>query len=199
MVDIRVKAEEMGVEIIEKEHINAVRGAVFQIKEKWYITIDKNDTEERLAFTIAHELSEIMLHDNEELTSDEKHQRSNILASELLMPEEDFKRDVFYNDLYQLKEIYRNCSYEAISRRTLVFIDQVLTIFDNKRKYLRIGPESVSFPSLPGKGELEAAEECYRLKNKYEKLKDNLKITGYFVDNGRGIERVILFTEVLDM
>ena len=113
------------------------------------------------------------------------------------MPEIDFKKALFRSDLYELKKLYSNCSHEAIARRMLNFIPQVLTIFDNRAIYTRIASESINFPTFPAKSELEVVEKCYQTKNKYEKTEENLKITGYFIDKGRGVERVILLTEIL--
>jgi len=199
MVDIRKKAEEMGVTILEEENPSGMRGTAFKVNGKWYITVNPNDTEERKNFTIAHELAEIILYDNDELTIDEKHKMANNMAAEFLMPEIDFKKVLFHNDLYELKKLYSNCSHEAIARRMLDFIPQVLTIFDNRAIYTRMASESINFPSSPAKSELEVAEKCYQTRNKHEKTEENLKITGYFIDEGRGVERVILLTEVLDM
>jgi len=199
MIDIRKKAEQMGVTILEEENPSDMRGTTFKIKGKWYITVNPDDTEERKNFTIAHELAEIILYDNNELTIDEKHKMSNYMAAEFLMPECDFKKALFNNDLYALKKLYSNCSHEAIARRMLNFIPQVLTIFDNRAIYTRIASESINFPSSPAKSELEVVEKCYQIRNKYEKTEENLKITGYFIDEGRGVERVILLTEILDI
>ena len=199
MVDIRKKAEQFGVTILEEENPSDTRGTAFKINDKWYITVNPNDTEERKNFTIAHELAEIKLHDNDELTIDEKHKLANHMAAEFLLPEEDCRETFFRNDLYELKKLYSNCSYEVIARRILSFIPLVLTIFDNRKIYTRIASESINFPSSPTKTELEVAEKCYQIKSKYEKTEENLKITGYFIDEDRGVERVILLTEILDI
>ena len=199
MVDVRKKAEEMGITILEEDSPSDVKGTAFKIGEKWYITINPQDTEERKNFTIAHEIAEIMLYDDKELSNDEKHKMSNFIAGEILMPKDDFKKDIYQNDLYQLKKIYSNCSYEAIARRMLNFMPQILTIFDNKRKYIRIASESIRFPQNLTKAELDVVEKCYELKSMYEKNEENLKIIGYFIDEGRGVERVILVTEILDL
>ena len=199
MIDIRKKADEMGVVIVEKESIPNAKGASFRKNGIWHIMIDSTETEERKNFTIAHELAEIMLYDVEDLTIDEKHKKANFIAAEFLMPEEEFKKDVYNYDLYELKKIYNGCSYEVIARRMLKFKPIVLTIYDNKRKYLRISSDLISFPSVITDSEIKIVEECYNIKNKYEKFKDNLHISGYFVNDGRNVERVILLTEVLDI
>lgn len=199
MVDVRKKAEEMGITILEEDSPSDVKGTAFKIGEKWYITVNPQDTEERKSFTIAHEIAEIMLYDDKELSNDDKHKIANFIAGEILMPKEEFKKDIYQNDLYQLKKIYSNCSYEAISRRMLNFMPQILTIFDNKKKYIRIASESIRFPQNLTKAELDVVEKCYELKSRYEKNEENLKIIGYFIDEGRGVERVILLTEILDL
>ena len=199
MVNIREKANEMGVVIVEKESIPSVLGASFQKNGKWHIMLDASYGEERKNFTIAHELAEIILYDENELTIDEKHNKANHLAAELLMPGELFRQDVFKNDLYQLKKIYNGCSYEVIARRMLRFVPLIVTIYDNKQKYLRISSDSLNFPHSPTKNELEVVEECYRVKEKTEKCEDNLLITGYYIDDGKNVERVILLTEILDI
>ena len=199
MIDIRKKAEEMGVFIIEKENFTDTRGAVFKAGNKWYITINANDTEERKSFTIAHELGEIILYDNSELSNDDKHKISNLIAADFLMPEDEFKKDIQNNDLKQLKKKYKNCSYEAIARRILKFIPHVLTIFDNKKKYIRIASDSINFPSAITQIEQEVVERCYQTENHHEKKEDNLMIKGYYINEGKGVERVILLTEIFDI
>lgn len=196
---IRKKAEEMGVVIVDKEAIPNVHGASFMKNNVWHIIVDSSYPEERKNFTIAHELAEIILNDEEDLTIDERHHKANHIAGELLLPKDGFKDAVFNKDLYQLKEFYNGCSFEVIARRMLHFKPLILTIYDNKKKYLRIASESVNFPVIPAGNEIKVVEECYRLKDKCEQCDENLKITGYYIDNGNNVERVILLTEILDM
>ncbi len=199
MIDIRKKAEEMGAFIIEEENFNSAIAAVFKVGNKWYITINDNDTEERKSFSIAHELGEIILYDNNEYSNDDKHKIANLIAAEMLMPEDEFKEDIQDNDLGQLKKKYKNCSYEAIARRIIKFIPHVLTIFDNKKKYIRIASDAINFPSVMTQVEQEVVEKCYQTENNHEKKEDNLMIKGYYIDEGKGVERVILLTEILDI
>jgi len=125
---------------------------------------------------------------------------ANLIAANLLMPENIFKNDILSNnDLYQLKDKYKNCSYEAIARRMLKFMPYVLTIYDNKKMYIRMASDSINFPSVPAEIENEVTEKCYQIKNCYEKNDDNLNVKGYYIDEGRGVERVILLTEILDI
>jgi len=195
-VNIREIARKLNIEIIEKTTPRNIRGSAFKVKDKWYITVNQFDSEERKNFTIAHELAEIELDSREDLTLDEKHNLSNILAAEKLLPEHVFKEDIYHYNLYELKKLYPQASYEVIARRTLAYKKAVLTVFDNFIKTLRIGSDGINYPQQLFSEEKELIDKCYKQKEYVQNNRDNLIMHGYFIDEGMGMQRVILLTEI---
>ena len=191
-IDIRDTAAKLNIKILDKAIPGNIRGSAFKVKNKWIITVNSLDPEERKNFTIAHELAEIELDSREDLSQDEKHHQANIAAGKKLIPDESFKSDVHSNDLLQLKEMYPQASYEVIARRILAFKKAVLTIFDNYSKTLRIASEGINYPHLLLPEEKEVIDLCYKDENCMEKKKDNIAIQGYFIEEQNGIKRVIM-------
>jgi len=198
-VNIREIAEKLDITIIDKAIPGAIRGSAFKVKGKWIITVNSLDSEERKNFTIAHELAEIELDSRTDLTSDEKHHLSNIRAGKKLVPDEPFKKDVHAFDLYELKEMYPQASFEVIARRTLAFKKAVLTIFDNHCKTLRIASEGINYPHLLLPEEKETINRAYESQGFIKEIKDNIITNGYFIEEENGIKRVIMLTEIDDI
>jgi len=197
-VDIRKIAAERGIKILMEGNPTNVRGTAFQMHGKWYITVDPNDTIERQNFTIAHELAEIELNDEDNLTLDEKHRLADMRAGEMLLQEKEIKEKDSMYSLTEWKNQFPYCSQEVIARRSLQFQKKILTIYDNKKFYLRIASDGLTFPYKPSEIETQTIEECYQLRDTIEKTHENLALKAYFVDEGQGVERVLLFTEVID-
>ena len=195
-INIRDIAKKLNIEIIEKPFSDNLRGSAFKVNDKWFIAVNQLDPEERKNFTIAHELAEIELATREDLSDDEKHNLANIKAAEKLLPERSFKNDMFKFNLYQLKKLYPQASYEVIARRILDYKNAVLTIFDNFSKTIRIGSRGINFPQFLLPEEKKVVKKCYNLKGYSEKEKDNISIKGYYIDEGRGVKRVIMLTEI---
>lgn len=194
-LDLYKLAEEKNITIIEKLLPDNKRGAAFKKNDRWYITLNRLDTPERKNFTIAHEIAEIELFDRDDITIDEKHRLANIRASQIMLPEEHFKSNVSKFNLLQLKEEYPHASHEVIARKILRFKNSVLTIFDNQAQTLRAGSEGMAFQQNIMPVEKETVRECYRCKAPVIKEDHIARCEAYFIDEDRGIERVILFTE----
>ena len=194
-IDVRKIAENRNITVIERLLTDSKRGAAFKKEGRWYITVNKLDTPERKNFTIAHELAEIELYDREDITIDEKHRLSNTMASDMLLPEEQFKNDSKTLDLFQLKEMYPHASYEVIARKALKYKNSVLTIIDNRQKTLRAGSEGLAFQQNLMPFEKDIIEMCYKNKDKVTESNFEARCESYYIDEGRGVERVILFTE----
>ncbi|HHT9133081.1 MAG TPA: ImmA/IrrE family metallo-endopeptidase [Candidatus Tripitaka californicus] len=92
---------------------------------------------ERKQFTIAHEIGEVSLKGRVEEAHLEE--ASNLMAINLLLPGEWFKRDAEVSDfdLLRLKKTYSTASHELIAFRMLEFRPMIVTIFDNGRLYKR--------------------------------------------------------------
>lgn len=195
-VDIREEAVSRGIQILEEENPDAVRGSLFQLQGMWYITVDPADTVERQNFTIAHEIAEWELFDAPDYTIDEKHKHANHRAGELLLPSDIFSKDVWKYSLLELKMRYPHASHEVIARRSLLFRPRVLTIFDNWNMIVRIAPDDLNYPRQCIQLETETIKICYQTRHLSLQSNDMIRCEGYFIDDGRGVLRVILFSEL---
>ena len=149
---------------------------------------------ERKQFTIAHEIGEVSLKGRVE----EAHLEgaSNLMAINLLLPGEWFKRDAEVSgfDLLRLKKTYSTASHELIAFRMLEFRPMIVTIFDNGSLYKRKSsyPFTVR-PSYP----LES--QCLRdvtLRGEKVSLKDEeTNVVGWPIFR-EDWKRVILRTEL---
>jgi hypothetical protein len=100
--------------------------------------------------------------------------------------------------LIQLKEMFPHASWEAIARRWAEFKPAVLTIFDNGLVTRRFAPSELAHPHNPTLAELNTARQCWESRTHLTATTDELTIQAYFVDDNRGVERVILLTEPAD-
>ena len=132
--------EQSGVIIYEIDEIEKFDGVSF-ITDKGFpvIIVNKNFSNDRKRFTIAHELGHILLH-NENLypisSYRDKEKEANIFASEFLMPEDEIKnslRQLKMSDLGDLKS-YWLTSMSSIIRRA----KDLKCIDDNRYKYFLI-------------------------------------------------------------
>jgi len=101
-------------------------------------------------------------------------------------------------DLAELKQRFPHASWEVIARRWAEFKPAALTIFDNGAQTNRIIPPNLTAPPRPTPAELELIRETYALRTNMERVESPLTMTAWFIDDGRGVERVILLTEVED-
>ncbi|MBP7612186.1 MAG: ImmA/IrrE family metallo-endopeptidase [Paludibacter sp.] len=132
--------EQSGVIIYEIDEIEKFDGVSF-ITDKGFpvIIVNKNFSNDRKRFTIAHELGHILLH-NENLypisSYRDKEKEANIFASEFLMPEDEIKnslRQLKMSDLGDLKSYWLTSMSSVIRKaKDLNFLD------DNRYRYFMI-------------------------------------------------------------
>ncbi len=191
-------AAQRGIQIIRKNLGYGLRGSSFRKNGNWIVILNNTDSVERQNFTLAHELSEIELDPRIDLDLNEKHKTANRMASELLLPEDNFKSLVFKYGLYTLKKYFPLVSFEAIARRILMFQPSVLSIYDNGFLSYRIGSSGMNFSPNPLPVETETVHKCYKKKMFLEVNNPPLVLKAYYIDESNLIERVILISEVDD-
>lgn len=166
------------------------------------IIIDENLYPPRRNWRFCHELAHILLgHTKSEVITREMEWEADRYAGELMLPSEQFREDMASLDLSGLKVKYNHASWEAIARRWSQLKPAVLTIFDNEKQTCRIAPENLVCPPIPTQPELEAIREAYRIKQTVRRSASedvSLFMQAYFIDEGRGVERVLLLTEVVE-
>jgi hypothetical protein len=97
-----------------------------------------------------------------------------------------------------LKERFPYASWEVIARRWASERPAVLTIYDNGKFTGRYGPGELKFPPRPSAAEVELIRKCYTGKRHLVESTGSdvgLEMHAFFVDDGRGVERVLLLTE----
>ncbi|MFC1732858.1 ImmA/IrrE family metallo-endopeptidase [candidate division KSB1 bacterium] len=195
-MSIREFVAQKGI-IVRYEMLNpGLRGCTFQKNGQWYIVVNRDDTFERQNFTIAHEYGEILLSDNNELTKDEKHRRANQLASELLLPADEFEEAVHRSDLHELKQLFPEVSFEVIARRIPVFIPSVISIIDDSRCTNRFGSDNVNYPAALSPAEKRAAEHSMTQRETVRFEEPGIHISAYYIDDDSVIERIYIITEI---
>lgn len=117
------------------------------------------------------------------------------LASELILPTPEFRVDMRSLAFDELVAQYVHTSWEVVARKWILLNPAVLTIFDNKKLTRRLGTPGYLFPPQPTKPEIELAMRCYATGFHDQLDSDDLKISGYYVDEGMEVVRVILLTE----
>jgi hypothetical protein len=159
-------------------------------------------TPEREHWAYCHEVAHLRLGHAAKIPRDDAEEReqesdANRLASELLLPEEDF-RPYLFSTLKELKETFPFASHEVLARRRQTFRPGLLTLFDNDRLTSRTAPEGWNVSRLLFPIEQEAIRQltdCPASKCEVLLERDGLKVEATFVDEGRGVARVILFME----
>jgi len=154
----------------------------------------------RRNWLFCHELAHILLgHTESDIFRKEMESEADELASELMLPKEEFRSNMKSMDLFELKEKYDHASWEVIARRWADERPAVMTIFDNSILTNRYAPEYLSYPSQPTKPEIDAIQESSNSQNHVIRTSTNgitLHLQAFYIDDGRGVERVILLTEV---
>lgn len=191
---IRQLAREYNVSVRVGELPEGVKG----YKLDNTIFLNEKILAERRNWTFCHELGHIVLGHSAD-PSDYEEREADEFAAETMLPRRDFIPDSRDIDLARLKELYPHASYEVLARRCIQFHPAVLTIFDQERLTSRTGSPELSFPSEPTEDELRVKEECYQRKDGYTLDSGALKISGYYIDIGLEVIRVILISKPDDV
>ncbi len=153
----------------------------------------------RLNWRFCHELAHILLkHPESETISREMEWEADRLAADLMLPVEEFRPLIGITPFDQIKERFPHASWEAICRRWAELRPAVVTIFDNGRCTSRWAPEGFSYPTKATKVELELVNECYDSKTAISSQIDCLAMQAIYIDEDRGVLRVILLTELIE-
>jgi hypothetical protein len=163
------------------------------------IVIDPDIYPPRRNWLFCHELAHIILgHTESDIFHSEMETEADELASELMLPRDEFRNNMKRMDLIRLKEKYSHASWEVIAHRWADERPAVLTIFDNNLLTNRYAPKGLSCPSQPTQPEIEMIQECSNIKENIIRTIANgitLHLQVFFIDDGRGVERVLLLTE----
>lgn len=154
--------------------------------------------EPRLNWHFCHELAHILLDHSADNISRENEKEADEFAGELMLPEAEFRPLVFSHSLSELKETFPFASWEVLARRIIRFNPAVLTIFDDKKLTYRGAPEGYAFPVKTTEPELDLIKRCYDLCTHLCDEFEGLVLNGYYVDEGRGVKRVLLLTKIHD-
>lgn len=156
-------------------------------------------TPEQAHWSYCHELAHFLLGHHQDLPPDDAEERrqeaeANRLAAEILLPKDQFAA-VACQPLAKLKRAFPHVSHEVIARRRIRFRPGLLTIYDNGKLTARIAPDNWNVPAQLFPLELRALKECLASKGEIEIREEGISVEGTYVDEGRGVVRVILFTE----
>ncbi len=112
-VDIRKIAEGLGIEVVEMTLPNWFFGVLVNLKEDFYIAVNKGMPDHSKNFTIAHELAHHQLHGDElaymkNSKRDYFHREADVFAAALCMPTKMVKQEArkWCNDYHFLAEIF---------------------------------------------------------------------------------------------
>jgi len=185
------------------------------------IVLDEDLYLPRMNWCFCHELAHVILGHQPQPVTPETEREADELTVELMLPAAEFRAamrriknqdkahllldtfplilDTIPSDqtsaLPLLKETFPHASWEAIARRWAEFKPAVLTIFDNGLVTRRFAPPELAHPHNPTLAELNTARQCWESRTHLTATNDELTIQAYFVDDNRGVERVILLTE----
>ncbi len=166
--------ESHGILIYEIDEIEKFDGVSF-ISDKGFaiIIVNKNFSNDRKRFTIAHELGHILLHNENNFPISlyrDKEKEANEFASELLMPENEIKnslKNLKLSDLSDLKR-YWLTSMSSIIRKA----KDLNSIDENRYKYFMI---EMSRSGYNKKEPIEVfIDKPTAIKNAYALLKNEL-------------------------
>lgn len=156
-------------------------------------------TREQAHWSYCHEVAHHILNHNNDLPRNDTEEReqeaeANRLAAEILLPESDFKPYV-QESLLRLKEIFPFASHEVLARRRLCYRFGLLTIIDNDRLTCRISPDDWNVPPSLFPLEKDALKKCLENKGGVNLEQEGFRVEASYLDEGRGVVRVILFLE----
>ncbi len=161
--------------------------------------INQDLTPEQAHWSYCHEAAHLQLGHPKHLPYDESEEReqereANLLASELLLPASQFRPRASAS-LAELKHSFPHASYEVLARRRLQFRPGLLTICDNGKVTARLAPDGWNPPRALFPLEAKAIRTCYREQSEIHLQKDEMRAEATYVDQGRGVLRVIVFLE----
>ncbi len=163
------------------------------------IVLDVDLYPPRRNWRFCHELAHLLLgHTETDSISREMEREADEMAAELMIPIDEFRQAMKEMDVFSLKEKYPHASWEVVARRWANERPAVLTIYDNGRLTGRHGPEGLTFPPRPCTAEVELIRECCEKKQHLSRNvteTEGLDLQAFFVDDDRGVERVLLLTE----
>ena len=163
------------------------------------VVLAPEQTPERWHWAYCHEVAHLRLDHPQNLPRDSTEElrqeaEASALAAELLLPPEPFRRHA-HRSLTELKERFPYASHEALARRRLTFRPGLLTIFDNDKRTCRIAPPDWNTPARLFPLETKARRGCLKTKAEVMLEDGGLTAEATYVDEGRGVVRVILFLE----
>lgn len=161
--------------------------------------INRDLTPEQANWSYCHEAAHLQLGYSKHLPRNESEEReqereANLLAAELLLPAAQF-RPRASDSLSDLKRIFPHASYEALARRRLQFRPGLLTICDNGKVTTRLAPDGWNPPRALSPLEADAIRSCFRERTEIHLQRDEMRVEATYVDQGRGVLRVIAFLE----
>lgn len=131
-VDVRQIADGLGIEIVEMTLPNWFFGALINLKEEFYIALNKGMPDHRKVFTIAHEIAHFRLHGGElaymkNAKREYFHREADVFAAELCMPTAMVKAEArkWCNDYRFMAQIF------GVSETAMVRKLQELDILHN--------------------------------------------------------------------
>lgn len=172
---------------------NGVPGYKYDDRGEVVVVLDSSLPPPRRNFALSHECAHIILEHSEEVDPAEEVQ-ANLLAAELLLPERDFA-PLAAAGLRELREYFPHASFEAIARRRLAFIPGVLTIVDNGEFTSRLSSENFAAPARITDLEWQWIGRAYKEKRDISGEAEGLAFQAVYVDEGRGVVRVLLYVE----
>lgn len=164
------------------------------------IFLDPNLFPPRMNFRFCHELAHVLLgHVDAQNPTPEMEHDADELASELLLPSSVFRLAARRLDLKGLKDEFPHASWEAIGRKLLDVMPAVLTIWDDRKLTRRIGSPDLNFPSKPTRNEKEIADSLFEGMGDHatsRSPRSRITSDAWFVDEGTGVKRVVMITQV---
>ncbi len=121
---------------------------------------------------------------------------ANKLAVELMLPELEFRRKMATMEFLEIRNCYPHASWEVVARRWAQLRPALLTIYDNGLLKIRTAPDGFHYPARPTEPELDLLRQTIESREHLSLSDPPLLIASYFIDEGGGVERVILLTEI---
>lgn len=175
-----------------------IRGAISRINKTPIILVNDDDRPERINFTIAYEISHILLKHKPHVKSPDQENEAFSYAADLLIDTAELHGRA-YEPLEELKKDFYWCSHEVIARKCLQHREAVMTIFDNYHMTSRIqSPLLGQDRRTPLQDfEQDVVNKCRKLKRRYRARNREMECWANYIEDppGNPIRRIILFTE----